>query len=96
MGVEAGELAAVSETDPSTASNSSNIASVAGQVDVSSALFDLGIPGVDEPLARELGEALAVAIDTQLVNGSNAAGQTQGLLDWLALWPTRTLTLRPP
>jgi HK97 family phage major capsid protein len=78
--VQVGDLAAVSETDPSSGLNSSNIATVSGMLDVSAQVFDLGYPDIDTAIAAELGEAIAVAIDAQIVNGSNAAGQTQGLL----------------
>jgi HK97 family phage major capsid protein len=79
VAVQASENAAVSETDPTTAMASSNLATIAGDVDMSRQLFERARPGMDEVLARDLGRALGAALDAQLVAGTNATGQTRGI-----------------
>jgi hypothetical protein len=79
VAIQASENAAISETDPTTALASSNIATIAGQVDSSRQLWDLARPGFDEALSRELGAALGAAVDVELVAGTNASGRPLGL-----------------
>ncbi len=74
------ENSAVSEQDPAGAGVDLEVATVAGQVDVSRQLLERGALG-DAWVARELGEALATVLDTQLLTGSGAAGQLRGLLN---------------
>jgi HK97 family phage major capsid protein len=80
VAVQSPENSAVQETDPTTGLASSNIAYVAGMVDASRQLFDFARPGFDQVLAADLGRALGVAVDQQLVSGTNANGQTEGLI----------------
>lgn len=79
VAVQASENAAVSETDPATATASSNVSYIAGQVDMSRQLFDRAMPGMDVVIAADLGRALGAAVDSALVAGTNANGQTRGL-----------------
>ena len=67
------------ETDPTTALASSNVAYIAGQVDMSRQLFDFARPGLDLVLAADLGADLGARVDVQAVQGTNANGQTLGL-----------------
>jgi Phage capsid family len=79
VAVVASENSAVSETDPTSALASSARAYLAGNVDVSRQLLELARPGIDQVVSRDLGRDLGLKVDQQLVTGSNAAGQTEGL-----------------
>jgi hypothetical protein len=79
VAVTASEGSTVQETDPTSALASSNKALISGQVDVSRQLLEFSKPGIDEVLAVDLGNDQGLKVDSQLVSGSNSAGQTQGL-----------------
>jgi hypothetical protein len=69
----------VTEVDPTTALASSGRAYISGDVDVSRQLLEFSRPGWDQVMSADLGRALGVAVDSQLVTGSNTSGQTEGL-----------------
>jgi hypothetical protein len=48
-------------------------------VDVSRQLLEQARPRFDQVISADLGRALGVAVDSQLVTGTNANGQTEGL-----------------
>jgi hypothetical protein len=79
VAVVASDNATVTEVDPTTGLASSTRAYVAGQVDVSRQLLEMSRPGFDQVMSADLGRALGVAVDSQLVTGTNANGQTEGL-----------------
>lgn len=78
--IQASENAATSETDPVTATSSSPVATISGQVDVSQQLLDRSLPPIDVVIAEELGAAWGEDFDQQVINGSGASGQLTGLL----------------
>jgi Phage capsid family len=43
-------------------------------------LFERASPGMDEVIAQDLAAAHASYVDTQVINGSDAAGQVEGIL----------------
>ena len=78
--VQASENASNSETDPATATPTSPVATISGQVDVSQQLLDRSVPPIDVVIAEELGAAWAEDFDQQVLNGQGASGQLDGLL----------------
>jgi hypothetical protein len=82
LAVQSAQNAAVQETDPTTGSATSPLATIAGQVDMSGQLFEFPKPGMDAVIADDLGRDFGAKFDTQIVNGSAASGQTRGLLNW--------------
>jgi HK97 family phage major capsid protein len=78
--VQSAEGGATSETDPVTATSSSPVATIAGQVDVSQQLFDRANPPIDVVIAEELGAAWGEDFDQQVINGQGASGQLDGFL----------------
>jgi hypothetical protein len=79
VAVAASENSPVQETDPTSALASSNKALISGQVDVSRQLLEFARPGIDEVLAADLGADTGAKLDAQLISGTNANGQTQGM-----------------
>lgn len=79
VAVVASENATVQEIAPASALASSNKALISGQVDVSRQLLEFSRPGIDEVLAADLGNDTGLKIDQQLIAGTNANGQTQGM-----------------
>lgn len=77
----AAENAAVVEQDPTTATITSPVCTVSGQIDVSEQLLSRAAPTFDEIAAKELGTLFAEDLDGQLLNGSGSGGQLTGLLD---------------
>jgi Phage capsid family len=86
--ITTGTTAAVQTADNASASNTdlvealvtSNMATVAGQQDISQQLLDHAQPAItDVVLATDLGNALGVALDQQILYGSAASGQLRGL-----------------
>lgn len=73
--------AGVNETDPTTATNSSNVVTIAGQILASQQLVDqVGAnPGADIILATELKRDYDAALEAQLLTGSGTSGQLTGL-----------------
>jgi hypothetical protein len=69
----------VSQTDVDAASQAGNIGTVAGRQTLSVQGAEFMDPAVDVALGRELGNAVAQALDAQLIAGTNANQQTLGL-----------------
>lgn len=72
--------AAVTELDPTSASISSPVASIAGQVDAARQLVEFSQPKIDAVLSDDLGARLGEAIDAQIINGSGGAANMRGFL----------------
>jgi hypothetical protein len=79
VAVAASENSPVQETDPTSSLASSNKALISGQVDVSRLLLQFSRPGIDEVLSADLGADNGQKLDAQLISGTNANGQTQGM-----------------
>jgi hypothetical protein len=77
----ASENAAVVEQDPTTATITSPVCTVSGQIDVSEQLLARAAPAFDEIAAKELGTLFAEDLHGQLLNGSGSGGQLTGLLN---------------
>jgi HK97 family phage major capsid protein len=76
--VQTADNAAASSTDLVEALVTSNMATVLGLQDMSQQLLDHARPGMDIVLATDLGNALGLALDQQIVYGSAASGQLRG------------------
>jgi hypothetical protein len=85
VAIQASQNAGVQETDPTTASNSSPVATVSGQVDMSRQVFEFSKPGLDEVITDDLSRALAANVDGEIINGTAASGRTRGLLTWAGI-----------
>jgi HK97 family phage prohead protease len=82
VSVQASEAAANAEGNVDDTSEASAVAYISGQVDVSQQAWDRSAdPGFDAVIAQDLGAALGTAIDSQILIGTNANGQTLGLLN---------------
>jgi len=81
--VQTSDNSAVQETDIVEALVTSNVATIAGQQDVSQQLLDRADPGssIDLVLARDLGNALGLELDKQILNGAGSAGQLRGFIN---------------
>lgn len=81
VAVQSADNAAVQETDIVEALVSSNLATVQGIQDVSQQLWDRADPAssLDEVLAVDLANALAVQLDQQILYGTGGSGQLRGL-----------------
>jgi HK97 family phage major capsid protein len=77
--IQASENAAIQETDPTTTSVTANVRTLAGMVDMSTQLFEIPQPGLDEILFRDLARDYATKLDVQVISGSGASGQLLGL-----------------
>jgi len=73
------DAASVSETDPVTTTNSSPVASIVGQVDMSRTLFERSAPHVDSMVSYELLNAHNITLDTQVLSGTGLNSQMTGL-----------------
>jgi capsid protein len=82
VAMQASQNTAVQETDPTTASNSSPVSTVAGQVDLSRQLFEFSQLGFDAAITDDLSRAHATAFDVEVINGTATSGRTRGLLSW--------------
>lgn len=78
---QAGDNQNISETDLVDADAQVPVATIAGIQNGSLQLFERSAPGFDSVLARELGEAVATALDAQIINGTGSSGQLLGLLN---------------
>jgi HK97 family phage major capsid protein len=63
---------AVSETDAAFGTVAGDVKTVAGLQDVSQQLVDRGVPGIDEVIFADLAKALAVNLDTAVINSATA------------------------
>jgi HK97 family phage major capsid protein len=64
--------AGVTETDATFDTISGDVKTVAGLQDVSQQLVDRGVPGIDEVIYADLAKALAVNLDTAVINSSTS------------------------
>lgn len=78
--VQSTENSAVSSTDEVWGNLTVPVVTVAGQQDVSRQSLERGT-GVDTLIYMDLVKAYAAAEDTQIINGSGAAGQALGILN---------------
>jgi HK97 family phage major capsid protein len=69
---QAGDNAAVSETDIVEALLTVPVRTIAGQQDVSQQLFDRAEPGIDQVIFSDLRRAYDAQLDSQLLNGTGA------------------------
>lgn len=72
--------AAVSETDLTTNSVSAPVRTIAGQQDIALQLLEQSPIAFDEVTFEDLANDHAEVLDTQVLNGSAAAGQMRGIL----------------
>jgi len=79
--VQAAENTSVSSTDEVWANVTVNVATVAGQQDVSRQSIERGTPGIDSLIYLDLAGAYGVAVDVQCLSGSGSAGQVLGALN---------------
>jgi HK97 family phage major capsid protein len=77
--VQATENTGVSETDHVSTQISVPVVTIAGLNDVSKQLFDRSDPGIDQIIFMDLLGAYNAALDTQLISGTGANGQHDGL-----------------
>lgn len=77
--IQASENAAIQETDATTTSVTANVRTIAGMQDLSTQLFEIPQPGLDEILFRDLARDYATKLDVQVISGSGASGQLLGL-----------------
>jgi HK97 family phage major capsid protein len=70
--LQAGDNAAVSETDIVEALLTVPVRTIAGQQDVSQQLFDRAEPGIDAVIFSDLRRAYDAALDNNLLNGTGA------------------------
>lgn len=78
--VQASEGAAVNDSSPVTDDLTLTLTTVAGKVDMSRQAFDRSDPAMDDVIGADLAADLAQKVDIQVINGSGAAGQVEGLL----------------
>jgi HK97 family phage major capsid protein len=78
-GVQATETTNIAAQDWVTAQLNSQIATVAGQVDISQALIDQSPAQVDQIILGDLLADLALRVDDQIINGTGASNQVNGL-----------------
>jgi HK97 family phage major capsid protein len=74
------ENTSVSSTDEVWANLTITLATLAGQQDVSRQSLERGTPGIDEIVYLDLAGAYAAELDRQVLNGSGASGQMQGII----------------
>jgi HK97 family phage major capsid protein len=79
--VQATENTSVSSTDEVWANVTVNVATIAGQQDVSRQSIERGTPGIDALIYLDLSGAYGVALDVQVLSGSGSAGQVLGVLN---------------
>lgn len=79
--VQASENTSVSATDEVWANVTVNVATIAGQQDVSRQSLERGTPGIDALIYLDLAGAYGVAVDQQVLSGSGSAGQVLGVLN---------------
>lgn len=79
--VQATENSAVSSTDEVWSNVTVNVATIAGQQQVSRQSLERGTPGIDSLIYMDLAGAYAVAVDQQVISGSGSSGQVLGILN---------------
>lgn len=79
--VQTADNAAVQETDLTDTSIAAGVKTIAGQQDLAIQLIDQSPINFDEVVFRDLVADYATKVDTQVINGSNAAGQVKGILN---------------
>jgi HK97 family phage major capsid protein len=72
--------ATVQETDPTTTSIQANVKTIAGQVDIAIQLLEQSPIAFDEVVFSDLIAAYNAELDAQLINGSGAGANLQGVL----------------
>jgi HK97 family phage major capsid protein len=99
VAVQATENSGISETDPAFGVASNQLCYAAGMIDVSRQLLDRAGNGtagkLDAVIAAELGNAAGTLLDQQILNGSNASGQTRGLLNTTGIQTTAYTSASP-
>lgn len=78
--IQATENSNVQNTDEVWANVTVNVATIAGQQDVSRQSLERGTPGIDQLVYLDLAGAYAVNLDQQVLSGSGSSGQMQGVL----------------
>lgn len=83
--MQTADNAAVSETDATTTSVSGAVKTAAGQQDVALQLLEQSPLAFDQIIFEDLADDHAVLVNTQVINGSAAAGQVRGILQITAV-----------
>lgn len=78
--VQATENSNVQSTDEVWANVTVNVATIAGQQDVSRQSLERGTPGIDSLIYLDLAGAYGANLDTQVLSGTGSSGQMQGVL----------------
>ena len=81
VAVQAAENTSVSSTDEVWGNLTVNVATVAGQQDVSRQSLERGTPGIDQLIYMDLAGAYGVGVDAQVLSGSGSSGQVLGVLN---------------
>lgn len=79
--IQASENASAQSTDEVWANLTVNVATIAGQQDVSRQSLERGTPGLDELIYLDLAGAYMANLDTQVITGTGASGQLLGILN---------------
>lgn len=77
--VQATENSNVSSTDEVWGNVTLNVATIAGQQDVSRQSIERGTPGIDSLIYLDLAGAYAAALESQVLTGSGSSGQLLGV-----------------
>jgi HK97 family phage major capsid protein len=77
--IQATENASVQSTDEVWANVTVNVATIAGQQDVSRQSLERGTPGIDSLIYLDLAGAYAANLDSQVLTGSGSSGQILGV-----------------
>lgn len=78
--IQTADAAAVSSTDLTDTSVSGGVKTIAGQQDVALQLLDQSPIAFDEVIFQDLTRAYNVALDKQVLSGSDGSGQVKGIL----------------
>lgn len=79
--IQATENTSVSNTDEVWTNVTVNVATIAGQADVSRQSIERGTPGIDALVYMDLAGAYGTALDQQVLSGSGSSGQMLGILN---------------
>jgi HK97 family phage major capsid protein len=88
-GIQTADTGVVAKRDVVTATASAPVRTIAGQVDMALQVLEQG-PNADEHILLELASDYAAQLETQVINGSGAAGQVTGLLNTSGIDSTAT------